>query len=66
MEYVIVKVEAGAVTGYWDGSVFQANIDLSDVQGTVEDARFLQGSVQTQDLSFDVEYREANVTIVLV
>ncbi|MBD2570447.1 hypothetical protein [Anabaena lutea] len=66
MEYVVVKVEANVVTGYWDGSVFQANIDLSDVQGTIEDARFLQGSVQTQDLTFDVQYREANVTIVLV
>ncbi len=70
MEYVVVKVEmvggVSTVTGYWDGSIFQTNIDLSDVQGTVEDARFLQASVQTQDTSFDVQYRQAEVTVVLV
>ena len=66
MEYVIVKVESGAITGYWDGAAFQGNIDLSDVQGTIQDARFLQGSIQTQDLNFDVEYRAADVSVVLV
>jgi hypothetical protein len=73
MEYIIVKVEPNTatppvpvITGYWDGTQFQSNIDVSDVQDSLPNARFLQASVQTQDTSFDVQYRRADVTVVLI
>lgn len=66
MEYAVVKIEGGNITGYWNGSIFQPDINLSAVQVNIQDARLLQGQVQIQDPSFDVEYREVDVSIVLV
>lgn len=68
MEYVIVQMNPDGVTidGYWEGASFTANIDTSEVYTSIEDARQAQGSIQVQDTSFDVRYRQANVTIALV
>ncbi|WP_200321610.1 hypothetical protein [Sphaerospermopsis aphanizomenoides] len=65
--YIVVALDdTGTISGYWDGTIFQSEIDNSDTYDTITDARFAQGSIQTQDTSFDVQYREATVNIALV
>jgi hypothetical protein len=61
-----MNADGVTIDGYWNGSIFQPDIAASDVVQSVEDARLLQGSVQTQDLSFDVVRREVTVGITLV
>lgn len=69
MQYIVVAldpVDGVTITGYWNGSIFQPDINLSDVMSDLPNARFIQGSVQSQSTGFDVEYREATVTVALV
>lgn len=65
--FVVVKVdENNAPTEYWDGTSFQAEVDLSDFVATKPEARFLQGSLQAQDTSVDIVIRAAQTDIALV
>ncbi|MBD2568362.1 hypothetical protein [Anabaena lutea] len=70
--YIVVrKNTAGNVDAYWNGTAFiestVANaIDSSDFIETQTDARFVQGSIQTQTINADVAYvaAESSVTII--
>ncbi|HLO88908.1 MAG TPA: hypothetical protein VK203_28425 [Nostocaceae cyanobacterium] len=64
--YIIVSLNPdNTVNQYWDGTIFQDEIDAADFITTVDAARFAQGSIQAQNVNFDVVYRKAKQNIEL-
>ncbi|WGV23702.1 hypothetical protein [Halotia branconii] len=71
--YIVARKDAdGDVDAYWDGTQFVLitddadAIDSSDFVETVENARFIQGSIQAANTDFDVVKLEAESNITLI
>ncbi|WP_016953535.1 hypothetical protein [Anabaena sp. PCC 7108] len=68
---VVRKSGTGTVDGYWDGTSFVDStepdaVDSSDFIENQTDARFIQGSVQAQNVNADVAYVAASSDITIV
>lgn len=65
--FVIVTLEDdGDLAEYWDGTSFQADLDLADVISTKPQARYIAGSNQAIRTDVDVVIKSVNVDVTLV
>lgn len=65
--FIVVKVDENNVpTEFWNGTAFEAEIDVADFVATKPEARFLQGSLQAQDTSVDIVFKAAETNVTLV
>lgn len=62
MQYVVLrKSEAGEVS-YYDGSVFVSESTKAVLFGNIQDARYIQGVMQSQMISFEVSIKTVTVS----
>ncbi|RAM50395.1 MAG: hypothetical protein C6Y22_17520 [Hapalosiphonaceae cyanobacterium JJU2] len=66
--FVVVTLDevTGNPAEYWDGTQFQADIDLADFITTKTEARYVAGSNQAVRTEVDVVYKAAESDIILV
>jgi hypothetical protein len=64
--FVVVQLDDnGAITGYWDGSVFVPDVDLAEFYATKPNARYVQGSTQSQAINTDIVIKNATQDIAI-
>ncbi len=65
--FVVVTLDeaTGDPAEYWDGTQFQADLDLADFIATKTEARYVAGSNQAVRTDVDIIYKPATVTISL-
>ncbi|PHJ59448.1 hypothetical protein VF14_27080 [Nostoc linckia z18] len=65
--FVVVTLDdEGDPAEYWDGTAFQADVDLADFITTKTEARYVAGSNQAVRTDVDVVYKAATQDISLV
>jgi hypothetical protein len=65
--FVVVTLDeaTGLPAEFWDGTAFQADLDLADFIATKPEARYIAGSNQAVKTNVDVVIKAANVDITL-
>lgn len=66
--FIVVKLDntTGNPTEFWDGTAFQADVNVADFIPTKPEARYVAGSNQAQDTSVDIVVKKAESTVTLV
>lgn len=65
MNFVIKQVDEAGVVSYYDGSVFVPNASDAKIIVSVQDARYLQGSFQSQFVQSEISKVAATVSVSL-
>jgi hypothetical protein len=63
MKYVIVRVDSEGLKTFYNGSVFTENQSLSYLCSTVEEARRIQGMLQSQDTAAEISKQSVTVKL---